>query len=91
MTTVKIKNVSTRTYMHLNYICKPEQIMEIPQEIADIWFKGGEIVKYAAPEDAEKLKAENEVLKARLAQAAKASKTQAPKGDKAAKASKTQA
>lgn len=91
MTTVKVKNVSTRTYMHLDIICKPNQVMNVPQEVADIWLKGGEIVKYAEPEDAEKLKAENEALKAKLAQAAKANKAQAPKGNKAAKANKAQA
>lgn len=88
---VKIKNISTRTYMHLNYICKPEQVMEIPQEIADIWFKGGEIVKYAAPEDTEKLKKENKALKAKLAAAEKANKAKAPKGAKAEKANKAKA
>lgn len=86
MTTVKIKNVSTRTYMHLDIICKPNQVMNIPQDVADIWLKGGEIVKYAEPEDTEKLKAENEALKAKLAEAAKAGK-----GDKAAKAGKAKA
>lgn len=91
MTTVKVKNESTRTYMHLDIICKPNQVMNVPQEVADIWLKGGEIVKYAEPEDAEKLKAENEALKAKLAQAAKANKAQAPKGNKAAKANKAQA
>lgn len=86
MTTVKIKNVSTRTYMHLDIICKPNQVMNIPQDVADIWLKGGEIVKYAEPEDTEKLKAENEALKAKLAKAEKADKAKAPKGNKADKA-----
>mgnify|MGYP007135718657 FL=1 len=91
MTTVKIKNVSTRTYMHLDIICKPNQVMNIPQDVADIWLKGGEIVKYAEPEDTEKLKAENEALKAKLAEQAKAEKAKAAEAKKQAKAEKAKA
>ena len=78
---MKLFNTSKRTYMHIIketdesgnekdiYITlEPRETKDIPDEIAEIWLKGGEVVKVADEEakDAEiaKLKAENEELKA---------------------------
>lgn len=74
---MKLFNTSKRTYMHIVkdeegkdvYITlEPRETKDIPDEIAEIWLKGGEVVKVADEEakDAEiaKLKAENEELKA---------------------------
>jgi len=77
---MKLFNTSKRTYMHIIketdesgnekdvYITlEPRETKEIPDFIAEIWLKGGEVVKVADEEakDAEiaKLKAENEELK----------------------------
>lgn len=77
---MKLFNTSKRTYMHIIketdengdekdvYITlDPRETKDIPDFIAEIWLKGGEVVKVAdeAAKDAEiaKLKAENEELK----------------------------
>ena len=77
---MKLFNTSKRTYMHIIketdesgnekdvYITlEPRETKEIPDFIAEIWLRGGEVVKVAdeGAKDAEiaKLKAENEELK----------------------------
>ena len=77
---MKLFNTSKRTYMHIIketdedgnekdvYITlEPRETKEIPDFIAEIWLKGGEVVKVAdeeaKDEEIAKLKAENEELK----------------------------
>ena len=68
-----LQNISKRKYVHsiLNarrqaelLTLKPGEHKEIPDEVAKQWLKTGEVIKYADPNEVEKLKAELEALKA---------------------------
>lgn len=68
-----LQNISKRKYVHsiLNarrqselLILNPGEHKEIPDEVAKQWLKTGEVIKYADPNEVEKLKAELEALKA---------------------------
>lgn len=68
-----LQNISKRKYVHSNLNAKrqaelltlnPGEHKEIPDEVAKQWLKTGEVIKYADPNEVEKLKAELEALKA---------------------------
>lgn len=93
---ITVKNNSRTTYYHSekvkdskgkiklkNYVVEALGIAEVPEAVAKIWFKTGNVVEYVAPEDARKaqeeaakkqaeLEAENEKLKAELEKLKKA-------------------
>lgn len=68
-----LQNISKRKYVHSILNAKrqaelltlnPGEHKEIPDEVAKQWLKTGEVIKYADPNEVEKLKAELEALKA---------------------------
>lgn len=70
---MKVINNSKRSYCHVvmdaSYqpnilLLKPNDIKEVPDEVAKGWLKSGEVVEYVAPADAKKLEAEIAKLKA---------------------------
>lgn len=70
---MKVKNNSKRCYCHVvmneSYqpdmlLLKPNEVKDIPDEVAKGWLKSGEVVEYVAPADAKKLEAEIAKLKA---------------------------
>lgn len=70
---MRVQNISKRKYVHsiLNerrqaemIILHPGEALEVPDIVAEQWIKTGEVVKYADPDEVEKLKAELEELKA---------------------------
>lgn len=72
---MKVKNTSKHRYCHAkldeNYklqmlILKPNEIKDVPDEIAESWIKGGEVVEYVEPKEVKKLADENEALKKEL-------------------------
>ena len=72
---MKVKNTSKHRYCHAkldeNYklqmlILKPNEIKEVPDEIAASWVKGGEVIEYVEPKEVRKLADENEALKKEL-------------------------
>lgn len=85
---MKVRNKSRRTYQHseLNkkgqiriIDIKPEEIKEVPEKIAKVWLKTGDVIEYADPKDQAELQDENAKLKAELAKI---------KGDKVKKTTK---
>lgn len=48
------------------YYLAHDTIGEVPDEVAKVWLKINGVTEYVAPEDLEKLKAENEALKAKV-------------------------
>lgn len=71
---MRLQNKSKRMYVHsiLNerkqavlLTLSPGENKEIPDEVALQWLKSGEVVKYADPDEVEKLKAELAELKAK--------------------------
>ena len=76
---MRIYNKSSRTYQHTEFDTnnnlvvieiKPKTNAEIPDKIAKIWLKTGDIVEYVEPKEAKavqaKLEEENKKLKAEL-------------------------
>lgn len=72
---MKVKNISKHRYCHAkldeNYkltmlILKPNEIKDIPDEIAKSWIKNGGAVEFIEPKEAKKLADENEALKKEL-------------------------
>ena len=72
---MKVKNTSKHRYCHAkldeNYklqmlILKPNEIKDVPDEIAESWVKGGEVIEYVEPKEVKKLADENEALKKEL-------------------------
>lgn len=74
---MKLHNKSKHPYQHSylddknnlqSIVLNANEVKEIPDDIAKIWLKMGEVVEFVAPEDAkakeEALKAEIEALKA---------------------------
>jgi hypothetical protein len=82
---MKVKNTSKHRYCHAkldeNYklqmlILKPNEIKEVPDEIAASWVKGGEVIEYVEPKEVKKLADENEALKKELEKLKKANDCQ---------------
>lgn len=74
---MKVKNITKHRYCHAkldeNYklqmlILKPNEVKDIPDEIAKSWIKNGGAVEYIEPKEAKKLADENEALKKELEQ-----------------------
>ena len=76
---MKLKNNSKRNYVHsyldenanlTMLVLKPNEVKDIPDNVAKTWLKGRDIVEYVDPNQAriekEKLEAENAKLKAEL-------------------------
>ena len=76
---MKLKNNSKRNYVHsyldenanlTMLVLKPNEVKDIPDDVAKTWLKGRDIVEYVDPDQAriekEKLEAENAKLKAEL-------------------------
>lgn len=76
---MKLKNNSKRNYVHsyldenanlTMLVLKPNEVKDIPDDVAKTWLKGRDIVEYVDPNQAriekEKLEAENAKLKAEL-------------------------
>lgn len=73
---MKVHNKSKRTYQHseLNkdgkiriIDIKPDEIKDVPDAIAKVWLKTGDVIEYADPKEQAQLQNENEKLKAELA------------------------
>lgn len=82
---MKVKNISKHRYCHAkldkNYklqmlILKPNETKDVPDEIAESWIKGGEVVEYIEPKEVKKLADENEALKKELEKLKKANDCQ---------------
>lgn len=74
---MKVKNLSKRRYCYAkldeNYklqmlILAPDEIKDVPDEVAKSWIKTKEVVEYIEPKDAKKIADENEALKKELEQ-----------------------
>ena len=71
---MRVYNKSSRMYQHEHdgktYCLKPKTDIEVPDKIAKLWLKTGEVVEYVKPEEAKaaqaKLEEENAKLKAEL-------------------------
>ena len=76
---MKLKNNSKRNYVHsyldenanlTMLVLKPNEVKDIPDDVAKTWLKGRDVVEYVDPNQAriekEKLEAENAKLKAEL-------------------------
>lgn len=79
-----VKNISKRSYIHsrldenfnlMMLTLKPDEVKDIPDEVAKSWLKSDDVVEYVNPEDArkkeEQLKKENAELKKALEEAKK--------------------
>lgn len=79
-----VKNISKRSYIHsrldekynlVMLTLKPNEVKDIPDEVAKSWLKSDDVVEYVNPEDArkqeEQLKKENAELKKALEEAKK--------------------
>lgn len=72
---MKLQNKSKRSYVH-SFLDKnfklvllklaPNEIKDIPDEVAKIWLKAKDIIEYVAPQDLKKLEEENKKLKEKL-------------------------
>lgn len=74
---MKIKNISKQRYCHSkldeNYrleilTVEPNETKEVPNNVAEIWLKTGDIVQYVEPKEVKQLENENEALKKELEQ-----------------------
>lgn len=76
---MKLKNNSKRNYVHsyldenanlTMLVLKPNEVKDIPDDVAKTWLKGRDVIEYVDPNQAriekEKLEAENAKLKAEL-------------------------
>ena len=95
---MKVKNLSKRNYCHSMLddeyklkllILAPNEIKDVPDNIATSWIKTGDVEEYVEPKDAKKLADENEQLKQELAKikSTKTTKTNTKSG-KSTKAKK---
>lgn len=72
---MKVHNKSRRTYQHselkegqIRIIdIKPDEIKDVPDSIAKVWLKTGDVIEYADPKEQAQLQNENEKLKAEIA------------------------
>ena len=89
---MKLKNNSKRNYVHsyldenanlTMLVLKPNEVKDIPDDVAKTWLKGRDVVEYVDPNQAriekEKLEAENAKLKAELEAQKKEEKETKPK------------
>ena len=74
---MKVKNISKHRYCHAkldeNYklqmlILKPNEVKDVPDDIAKSWIKTNEVIEFVEPKEARKLADENEALKKELEQ-----------------------
>lgn len=74
---MKVKNISKHRYCHAkldeNYklqmlILKPNEVKDVPDDIAKSWLKTNEVIEFVEPKEAKKLADENEALKKELEQ-----------------------
>ena len=72
---MKLQNKSKRSYVHSyldeNYKLvllqlKPNEVKEIPDDIAKVWLKSGEVVQFVEPQEIKNLENENAKLKEEL-------------------------
>ena len=71
---MRVYNKSSRMYQHehegITYCLNPKTNIEVPDTVAKLWLKTGEVVEYVKPEEAKaaqaKLEEENKKLKAEL-------------------------
>lgn len=72
---MKLQNKSKRSYVHSyldeNYKLvllqlKPNEVKDIPNDIAKVWLKSGEVVQFVEPQEVKNLENENAKLKAEL-------------------------
>lgn len=72
---MKVKNISKHRYCHAkldeNYklqmlILKPDEVKDVPDDIAKSWIKTNEVIEFVEPKEARKLADENEALKKEL-------------------------
>lgn len=72
---MKIKNITKHNYAHSKLdeayrlqmiILKPNEVKDIPDDVAESWLKSGGVVKYVEPKDLEKIEDENKKLKEQL-------------------------
>lgn len=90
---IKVKNNSNHTYSHDKYFLQPQGILDIPEKVAEIWYKTGEVVEFVEPKEAkakeekalkekEALEKENADLKAKLAKLEKEATAKKEKANK---------
>ena len=69
---MKVKSNAKHNYCHArlndNYklemlILRPNEIKEVPDEVAKSWIKTGEVIEYIEPKDVKKVEIENKALK----------------------------
>lgn len=69
---MKVKSNAKHNYCHArlndNYklemlILRPNEIKEVPDEVAKSWIKTGEVIEYIEPKDVKKVESENKALK----------------------------
>lgn len=71
---MKVHNKSRRTYQHselqegkIRIIdIKPDEIKDVPDAIAKVWLKTGDVIEYADPKEQAQLQDENAKLKAEI-------------------------
>ena len=67
---MRVYNKSSRMYQHEHdsktYCLKPKTDIEVPDKIAKLWLKTGEVVEYVKPEEAKAAQAKLEEAKAEL-------------------------
>lgn len=94
---MKLQNKSKHSYVHsfldekhklVIIELKPNEIKEIPDDIAKKWLVSNEVVEYVAPIEAKNLKNENEILKKELEKLKTEKVEKAEKTEKAEKAEK---
>lgn len=62
---IKLQNNGRATLVHGKYRLTPQEILEVPEEVAKIWLHIEGVVEYVAPID---LKAQKEAYEAEIAQ-----------------------
>lgn len=69
---MKVKSNAKHNFCHArlndNYklemlILRPNEIKEVPDEVAKSWIKTGEVIEYIEPKDVKKVESENKALK----------------------------
>lgn len=99
---MKVKNISKNRFCHAqldkNYklemlLLAPNEIKEVPDEIAKNWIDTGKVIQYIEPKDVKEINAENKALKEELEKLKKETKQKAkqeakPKASKTKKAEK---
>lgn len=69
---MKVKSNAKHNFCHArlddNYklemlVLRPNEIKEVPDEVAKSWIKTGEVIEYIEPKDVKKVEKENKALK----------------------------